>query len=245
LRHPNIVEFFGVFWLQETFGFVFEYMPGGTLYDLLHGEEPQHYTEFEALRWASNIASGMAYLHSRSVMHGDLRSANVLLAHERDKLQCQVGGFSLMKSEMPTVTVNFRWTAPELLQTAATAAVPTEHSDAYSFAIVLWEIVTRELPYADMDEEHVQVCVAVFLEICFIKKIILRCQIVVPQGTRPLIPDSCVEGLSALFRSAWSMAPEDRPIMATLLIKIQELLASKVKPFAFLQSTVWLNFFII
>ena len=58
----------------------------------------------------------------------------------------------------------------------------------------------------------------------------------VPQGTRPKIPESCTDGLASLLRAAWDPVPEDRPALAVILIKIQEILASKTKPFSFLQG---------
>ncbi len=218
LRHPNVVECFGVFWLQDTFGFVLEYTPGGTLNEHLHGAEAPHYSEFDALRWAANVASGMAYLHARKVVHGDLRSTNVLLVPTRDnKWLCKVSGFALLKNvSAESVGVNVRWTAPELLQTAAVELEPTEQSDAYSFGMVLWELIAREIPYSDLDEDNV--CV------------------LVPQGTRPKMPPSCNESISNLLRSLWDEDVDERPALAVTLIKLQEVLASKTKPFATLSS---------
>ncbi len=50
------------------------YPPNGTLFDFLHSNLMQFYTEFQALRWATDIASAVSFLHSRHVIHGDLRS---------------------------------------------------------------------------------------------------------------------------------------------------------------------------
>jgi serine/threonine protein kinase len=58
-----------------------EYMPGGSLFDLIHKTENSSklLTEERILNICEDVALGMNYLHSRKVLHCDLKSSNVLV----------------------------------------------------------------------------------------------------------------------------------------------------------------------
>ncbi len=71
-----------------------------------------------------------------------------------------------------------RWTVPELLQTTSAELEPAEQSDAFSFDMVLWELIAREAPHESIDEND-------------------DC-VVVPQGLRPQVPPLCSPALVAL-----------------------------------------------
>ena len=95
MSHPHVLRFVGVCCEPPNLCIVAEFLPGGSVYDLLHTNKrlPAGHTAGQlrlsaqlALRLASDVASGMAYLHSQGIIHRDLKSANLLLdAQDRVK----------------------------------------------------------------------------------------------------------------------------------------------------------------
>lgn len=100
LRHPHLVQFLG-FTLPRISAeqpsssspppspcLVSEYMPHGSLYAYIHVRK-QKLSLVEMLRLSSHIAKGLYYLHSRSLIHRDLSSSNILL-HYSPQLSAKV-----------------------------------------------------------------------------------------------------------------------------------------------------------
>ena len=151
LRHPNVVSFLGVC-LQPP-SIVTEYCARRSLTDVLRGAKssPAKAGEMAWVRRLNMVldaAKGMLYLHAHSppIIHRDLKSPNLLVdGHWRVK----VSDFNLSKlleegtAMSSMAATNPRWLAPEIL--AGNAA--TFASDVYSFAVVLWEVLTWELPW--------------------------------------------------------------------------------------------------
>lgn len=78
--------------------------------------------------------------------------------------------------DMTAETGTYRWMAPEVIEHR-----PYEKADVFSFGVVLWELVTGRVPYAELNP--VQAAVAV-----------------VQQGLRPAIPDSCHPRLANIMK---------------------------------------------
>ncbi|CAN0121978.1 unnamed protein product, partial [Laminaria digitata] len=72
-------------------------------------------------------------------------------------------------------------------------------SDVYSFGIVTWEVLTRELPWADQP---------------FARDIFVR---VAMKGERPIIPTNCPSGMAQVIRACWAESPADRPTFHDLV----------------------------
>jgi serine/threonine protein kinase len=119
---------------------------------LLHNELiPEIPLELK-VKMAYQAAKGMHFLHSSGIVHRDLKSLNLLLDA---KWNVKVSDFGLTKfrEEVQKATVreaqgSIHWTAPEVLN--ETADVDLTLADVYSFGIIMWELMTREQPYAGM-----------------------------------------------------------------------------------------------
>eukprot|EP01133_Synstelium_polycarpum_P008918 gene8918-10450_t len=157
LRHPNIVQFLGASTVgpKEQQCIVLEWMDGGTLHQYLF--EKFHYLESNPhirLKMALEIANGMYYLHSRTpaILHRDLSSSNILLDSKSTDFKCKISDFGLSrpKEQAMTCTIGGQlYMAPEVFKGESNS----EKSDVYSFAILLWEILTSQNPQQDMEPQ--------------------------------------------------------------------------------------------
>ena len=85
IDHPNCVKFLGACF--EATGFYYllcEYMPGGSLLDRHNALRPKATPSQtpQLLRQMRQVATAMEHLHSKKILHRDLKSANVLVAED-------------------------------------------------------------------------------------------------------------------------------------------------------------------
>ncbi len=101
-------------------------------------------------KMAYQTAKGMHFLHSSGIVHRDLKSMNLLLDN---KWNVKVSDFGLtkfraeMKKRSGAQVGSIHWTAPEILDDSADVDVDYVLTDVYSFGVILWEVLTRSIPY--------------------------------------------------------------------------------------------------
>ncbi|KAL6622549.1 hypothetical protein ACP70R_032428 [Stipagrostis hirtigluma subsp. patula] len=197
LHHPNVVAFYGVVpdGTGGTLATVTEFMVNGSLRNVLLRKD-RMLDRRRKLIIAQDAAFGMEYLHSKSIVHFDLKCDN-LLVNLRDPQRpiCKVGDFGLSRIKRNTlvsggVRGTLPWMAPELLNGSSSRV--SEKVDVFSFGIVLWEILTGEEPYANMH------CGAIIGGI-------------VNNTLRPRIPENCDPEWRKLMEQCWSANPDARP----------------------------------
>ena len=116
LRHPCVCALLGVCMFDGRPSMVLEYMTGGSLHDLLHNSsEKGELDPMLISRMVSEVASGVAYLHSNGVMHRDVKTANVLLDDSR---HAKVTDFGIStrfgRKDYTAETGTYRQMAPEV-----------------------------------------------------------------------------------------------------------------------------------
>ncbi|CAM9474591.1 unnamed protein product, partial [Choristocarpus tenellus] len=175
-----------------------EFMEGGDLRTLLGKDSALLEASF-CRSLTLDIALGMEYLHSKKMIHGDLKSANILLnsnnqAKIADFGTAQTAGeyTTLGTQQRPGLTL--KWSAPEVLNQEGMRL----ESDVYSFGILVWEIVTRKLPWAELVRP-----MDVVLEIC--------------RGRRPDVPADSPGILGQLMKLCWASSPADRPAFSKIV----------------------------
>ncbi|EQC28273.1 TKL protein kinase [Saprolegnia diclina VS20] len=152
LESPYIVQFIGASWVRpRNIEMVVEYMEGGDLRGLLTREPntPQCWPKLK-LQIALDVLDGLLYLHSMDIVHRDLKARNVLLT---SSLRAKLTDFGVSRtvSDHGTMTMGvgtFRWAAPEVFRDQKY----TVAADMYSFGMVLVELATHDLPYAQLVE---------------------------------------------------------------------------------------------
>ncbi|KAK4759690.1 hypothetical protein SAY87_022821 [Trapa incisa] len=212
LHHPNVVAFYGV--VQDgpggTMATVTEYMVNGSLRHVLLCKE-RHLDRRKRLIIAMDAAFGMEYLHSKDIVHFDLKCDN-LLVNLKDPARpiCKVGDFGLSKIKRNTlVTGGVRgtlpWMAPELLNGSSNKV--SEKVDVFSFGIVLWEILTGEEPYANM---HYGAIIGG----------------IVNNTLRPPVPSHCDPEWKQLMEQCWAPDPAARPCFADIARRLRVMSAA-------------------
>ncbi|KAF8557113.1 kinase-like protein [Imleria badia] len=156
LGHSNIVPLLGV---TQGFGpilaAVLPWMSNSTLHTFLKNKG-QTLTIVERLQLVHGIGSGLEYIHSISIFHGDLHSGNVLIDEEYNPrisdfgLACTIGrlqpGLSYLQRLSSTSNVGaVRWAAPERLS----GCKPDPSGDIYSFGCVMFEVLSGDIPWRE------------------------------------------------------------------------------------------------
>ncbi|KAG6416376.1 hypothetical protein SASPL_123805 [Salvia splendens] len=155
LHHLNVVAFYGG--VQDipggTLATVAEFMVDGSLRHVLLRKD-RHLDRRKRLIIAMDAAFGKEYLHSKNIVHFDLKCDNLLVnLKDPSRPICKVADFGLSKIKRNMlvsggVRGTLPWMAPELLNGSSSKV--SEKVDVFSFGIVLWEILTGEEPYANM-----------------------------------------------------------------------------------------------
>ncbi|VAI00709.1 unnamed protein product [Triticum turgidum subsp. durum] len=157
LRHPNIVLFMGAVTEPPNLSIVTEYLSRGSLYKLLHRSGAREVLdERRRLNMAFDVAKGMNYLHRRSppIVHRDLKSPNLLVDKKYTVKVCDFG-LSRLKANTYLSSKSLagtpEWMAPEVLRDEPS----NEKSDVYSFAVILWELMTLQQPWCNLNPAQV------------------------------------------------------------------------------------------
>lgn len=151
VAHPNIVALFGACTKRPHVCLVMEYAEGGSLYNVLHCNPKPHYTAAHAMSWARQCAEGVAYLHAmrpKPLIHRDLKPPNLLLINGGRMLKiCDFGTVTDKATLMTNNKGSAAWMAPEVFE----GYTYTEKCDVFSFGIILWEVLSREQPFKDIE----------------------------------------------------------------------------------------------
>ncbi|CAK9162406.1 unnamed protein product [Ilex paraguariensis] len=211
LHHPNVVAFYGVVpdGAGGTLATVTEFMTNGSLRHVLLKKD-RSLDRHRKLIIAMDAAFGMEYLHSKNIVHFDLKCDNLLVSlRDPQRPICKVGDFGLSRIKHNTlvsggVRGTLPWMAPELLN--GNSSRVSEKVDVFSFGIAMWEILTGEEPYANMH------CGAIIGGI-------------VKNTLRPPIPERCDTEWRKLMEQCWSSDPEARPSFTEITKRLQSMSA--------------------
>jgi serine/threonine protein kinase len=149
LRHPNIMRVYESGVSKDSFYIVMELVESTSLRDVLS----THLTGLDrdrTMRIFTQIASGLATAHDQGVVHGNIKPDNVLLDVQQRPV---LTDFTLSDLHEPPADA----TSPAVYLSPEQAArnIPTPESDIYALGILLYEMVTGDVPFKGTTRESV------------------------------------------------------------------------------------------
>nr|CAG8576294.1 15074_t:CDS:2 [Entrophospora candida] len=161
-------------------------------------ERPGRLSWSEKLSISHGIANAIKFCHDQNILHYDLQSDNIFLdLHFQPKLY----NFRTEK-ESPIILksandpVDERWSAPERLN----GKEYTKASEIYSFAIVLWEIATNQLPFENITSKEE-----------------LSTKIIIGERPTPRSVSGTPKKLQQMIEHGWCNRPNDRPTIEEMV----------------------------
>jgi serine/threonine protein kinase len=161
LNHPNVVQMLAAYEVDGVHHIVMEYVPGGTLRDLLN-QTPQ-LSLSQTLAIGLELADALSRVHHLNVIHRDIKPDNVLLAADGTPRLTDFGVARLMKqgkaglTQAGTLIGSPAYMSPEVLRGEA----PDARSDIWSFGVLLFEMLAGFHPYDDQSEQVTAVLIKI------------------------------------------------------------------------------------
>ena len=207
LRHPKLIQLYGVCTQEEPIYIITELMKHGSLLEYLR-VNGRSLKLPQLIDIGDQVAAGMAYLEEENYIHRDLAARNILLG---DNLICKITDLCLAHVINEDVyeahtgaKFPIKWTAPE----AAVYGHFTIKSDVWSFGILLYELITYgRFPYPGMNDAQV-------LDM-------------LQKGCRMPCPKGCPKQLYEIMRECWKDDATTRPTFEMLQLRLETFFLTK------------------
>lgn len=198
LHIPHVVEMQCFANFSPLYYITMPYMGHGSLYDWVEKtEEPFKWSRSCAIM--NQILQAVTALHKNGIVHRDIKGKNILLD---EKFNAKLADFDMAKriediDSDTHVQGTAAWLAPEVWW----GGLPSEKSDVYSLAMLLWMLTAWKEPFLRMDLDDIS------------SKVM--------KGEREKIPATCLPKASLLIRWGWLQEPRARPTAQELLTECQ------------------------
>jgi serine/threonine protein kinase len=208
LKHPLILELHGILETRtRNAAIVTEFEGNGSLADHLPPAKCCLSNAKRIAKVVAGIALAMRFVHSRGIIHRNLKPANILLDWD---WTVRITGFgqsiapdnpppthSISKGDWPSV--NSRYLAPECYDRQYLPA-----SDVFSFGLILYELLTGQTAFPRELTQH---------------KIALK----IINEELPEIPKSVSPSAAELITDCWAAEPDDRPSFGEIVARLKEM----------------------
>lgn len=150
LEHPNIIRCYGYFWehASQSLFLVLEYANRGDLHAELQErrQTDQHFSDDEVWNIFNQILLGAAHVHSKGIVHRDIKSLNLLL---NDTGVVKLGDFGVSRQmSEQTLYLNSFYGTPLYLSPELIEGQPySQTTDVWSLGVVLYELLTLQRPF--------------------------------------------------------------------------------------------------
>ncbi|OCH90019.1 kinase-like protein [Obba rivulosa] len=215
LRHPNVLNLYGAC-LEATVPFLvmrhchlgnicryLKEFPDANRLNLVRAATHSTFdTNHYLLRLQSyEVILGLSYLHSRGIVHADVKGVNILVSDDHHALLTDFGlslalddvrSRSAYSTHANTARGTLRWMAPECLD----GARPNKAADVYSLGITIWEIFSGRVPFSEVSDR-------------------VLARVVVDRQQRPDRPELLKQdAVWDVVQRCWTADPVSRPSIA-------------------------------
>lgn len=199
LSHPNVVSIYDVGQQEDIYYIVMEYVEGHTLSEMIAKKAP--FQVEEAVHIASQICDALDHAHHNQIIHRDIKPHNILIGRNG---RVKVTDFGIARAatamditQTGTVVGSVHYFSPE----HAKGVAQGENSDLYSLGIVMYQMLTNQLPF------HGESPISVALKH-------LQDDVIEPRQLNPLIPQS----VENIIMKALRKTPEERYVSAHAML---------------------------
>lgn len=160
------------------------------------------------MKMSKDAALGMNWLHSSNpiFIHRDLKLSNLLVDNNYKVLVCDFGLAQMKPKDVANLGYDPHgsplYMAPEVF-----VGDYNEKCDIYSFAIVLWEILTQSQAFEDIEDD----LPAFIHAVC-------------DNNFRPEIPRDCPSRVAKLLEDCWQKEPSARPSFSSIITRLDRIL---------------------
>ena len=189
IKHRYILELVGAH-ITKPYRIITRFCPGLSLFERLHRPMAKPISPDQLMSIAYQIAKGMAFLHSKGIVHRDLKTMNILLDNDDAAIIADFGLCGSLKEnkDLTGGVGTPHYTAPEVLEHRRY----DQKVDVYSYAIMLWEMATNSVPFRDKTQAEIF-------------------DHIVTHGWRLKMTNDITDSMKKLINRCWAENPNERP----------------------------------
>ncbi|MCG8607629.1 serine/threonine protein kinase, partial [bacterium] len=218
LNHPNIATIHAIEEADDEMFIVMEYIEGRELKDIVGAQNFVPLPVKTVLDYATQIVSGLQAAHEKDVTHRDIKSANIMVTEDG---QVKIMDFGLAKvrggaqvTKVGTTLGTAAYMSPE----QARGEDADNHTDIWSFGVVLYEMLTGQLPfrgdyeqaviYSILNEDPEPIAAGIPVEL---ETIVNKCLAKEPEERYQHMGEKILVSLTALQETLKSVKSESSP----------------------------------
>lgn len=145
LSHPNIVKVYDVSFGDKLQYIVMEYIDGITLKEYIEQQKVINWKE--ALHFTTQILRALQHAHDKGIVHRDVKPQNIMLLQNGNIKVADFGIARFSRNETRTMTESAIGSVHYISPEQARGEITDEKADIYSVGVVLYEMLTGQLPF--------------------------------------------------------------------------------------------------